>query len=173
MTQNLSKFKAKLHIPCIALLSSLWALNLGGAKAQDFLNYTPEEFNQQAKICAFKSDATIESCREWLKARAEMYCGNNTIGWGNCFAMLIQHGPQISHLKSRVEALRQQMFDFERRDARACKINGNCRPSMWAQSFQNAETMLGCIEKNKNLQNYSQIEEACYVPDYFKKHYGM
>lgn len=44
-----------------------------GSKAQDFLSYTPEEFNQQVEICAYKPDATKESCSKWLKERVELY----------------------------------------------------------------------------------------------------
>lgn len=144
-----------------------------GLKAQDFLSYTPEEFNQQVEICAYKPDATKESCSKWLEERAETYCGSFS-SWGHCFALLIQFGPEVSHLKSRVEALRQQMFDFSRRAARDCKINGNCGgPSAagWMQAFQNSETMLACIEKNENISSYSQIEKACFVPDFFINEY--
>ena len=38
-----------------------------GSKAQDFLSYTPEEFNQQVEICAYRPDATKETCSKWLK----------------------------------------------------------------------------------------------------------
>ena len=143
-----------------------------GSKAKDFLSYTPEEFKKQVEFCAYKSDATKESCSKWLKERAEMYCGKS-VSWGNCFAILIQHSPGISYLKSRIEAFLQQMFDFSRRAARDCKVNGNCggpAAAGWMQNFRNDETMLTCLENNKFLNNFTQIEQTCFLPDYCKKH---
>lgn len=169
------KIKTALRASMIGLLASSGLMMQGeNSKAQDFLSYTPEEFNQQVEICAYKPDANKESCSKWLKESAELYCGTST-SWGGCFAILIQHGPEISHLRSRVEAFREQMFDFSRRAARDCKINGNCggpAAAGWMQNFQNAETMLACLENNKSLNSYTQIAQACFVPDYFKKHYG-
>ena len=42
------------------------------SKAQDFLSYTPEEFNQQVEICAYKPDATKESCSKWLNGASRI-----------------------------------------------------------------------------------------------------
>ena len=143
------------------------------SKAQDFLSYTPEEFNQQVEICAYKPDATKESCSKWLKERTETYCGSFS-SWSGCFAILIQHGPEISHLKSRVEAFREQMFNSSRDAARDCKINGNCgdpAAAGWMRQFQNSETMLACLKKNQNISSYAKIEQVCFVPDYFKNAY--
>ena len=169
------KIKAAIGAYIASLLTGLGVMmHAEASKAQDFLSYTPEEFNQQVEICAYKPDATKESCSKWLKERAELYCGTS-VSWGNCFAILIQHGPEISHLKSCVEAFRQQMFDFSRRAARDCKVNGNCggpAAAGWMQNFQNSETMLACLENNKSLNSFAQIEQACFVQDYFKKHYG-
>ena len=68
------KTKAAIRASIAGLLTGLGVMmHAEGSKAQDFLSYTPEEFNQQVEICAYKPDATKESCSKWLKERVELY----------------------------------------------------------------------------------------------------
>ena len=77
-------------------------------------------------------------------------------------------------MKSRVEAFRQQMFDFSDVQLETAKSTGIvvALQQLAGCKFPKLRNNAYCLENNKSLNSYAQIEQACFVPDYFKKHYG-
>lgn len=110
MFEIFTNAKAALSRSLFGLLSGFCLMiHAEGSKGKDFLSYTPEEFKKQVEFSAYKPDATKESRSKWLKKSAILYCGTS-VSWGNCFTIIIKHDQGIYHLKSRIEAFRQQFL---------------------------------------------------------------